>query len=84
VNRPLYASEGKTIETKYFKNPGYGWLCKRCNGEENAGLSRGRFFSEGDLEESDRSLTKQLAKWVDEERKVLKCPQCGQEERLGL
>ncbi|MEJ7617574.1 MAG: hypothetical protein WKF30_11570 [Pyrinomonadaceae bacterium] len=71
-----------------FSNFGYGWSCKLCASEFEAGAKEdnalARFFREGEAEEKEPRLSAPaLAKWTDEKRQALRCPRCGIEERIG-
>jgi hypothetical protein len=74
---------------EHFVNNGYGWTCRHCQREETTAArvathgGRARFFSEGEAEEREPKLSSRaLARWRDESRRELVCPQCGVEERL--
>lgn len=76
------------MEIEHFINPGYGWLCKHClrEIETRASLNEGRarFFTEGEAEEKEPSLSTQaLARWRDAAREALVCPRCGIEELVN-
>ncbi|HKP73304.1 MAG TPA: hypothetical protein VJT82_10235 [Pyrinomonadaceae bacterium] len=45
--------------------------------------TRARFFSEGESEEREPRLSAHaLARWRDDSRQVLVCPNCGAEEKF--
>jgi hypothetical protein len=76
------------METDNFFNAGYGWICRRCNpdDETRAHLTTGRarFFEEGEAEDKEVVFsTPALARWRDSSRQVLVCPQCGIEEMVS-
>lgn len=76
------------MEIEHFFNPGYGWMCRHCAGEDEARASsaeaRARFFNEGEAESKEPKLsTPALARWRDAARTTLYCPRCGVEERLS-
>lgn len=74
---------------EHFVNNGYGWTCRHCQMKETPPRApipgaRGRFFSEGEAEEREPKLsTAARARWRDDTRRVLLCPQCGIEEEVG-
>lgn len=75
------------MEIDHFINPGDGWQCKHCSKEietrEAAGGGRARFFSEGESEDKEPTLSSlALARWRDASRQVLYCPRCSIEERV--
>jgi rubredoxin len=70
---------------EHFVNHGYGWTCRHCQVKETPRApesgARGRFFSEGEAEEREPKLsTNARARWRDDSRQTLVCPQCGIEE----
>lgn len=78
-------------ETRHFVNEGFGWECRRCRkkaggdaarvDEESHASALPRFFREGEAEAGAARLsTRSLARWADESRKRLLCPDCGVEE----
>jgi hypothetical protein len=76
------------IEIDNFINPGYGWMCKHCAAQDEAraaeGESRARFFTEGEAESKEPSLsTPALARWRDATHGTLYCPRCGIEEMVS-
>lgn len=77
------------MEIDHFINPGYGWMCKHCAGETEAGAAdevrgRARFFTEGEAESKEPALsTPALARWRDAARSTLYCPRCGVEELVS-
>lgn len=76
------------MEIDNFINLGYGWVCKHCAPEHEAGAvggsERARFFTEGEAEEKEPALSTQaLARWRDAARQTLYCPRCGIEERVS-
>lgn len=75
------------MEIDHFINPGYGWMCKHCAAEDEAGTTEGvgraRFFTEGEAESKEPALsTPALARWRDHTRRTLYCPRCGVEESV--
>ena len=75
-------------ETDHFVNDGTGWECKRCRdrrGNEGAPSGGpGRFFREGEAEgDGPRLSSCARAAWADAARTTLRCPLCGEEERVG-
>jgi hypothetical protein len=73
------------MEIEHFINPGYGWMCKHCLAETEAGAMEGsvraRFFTEGEAETKEPQLsTPALARWRDAAHQTLYCPRCGIEE----
>lgn len=77
------------MEIDHFINPGYGWMCKHCAAEREAGVvalvkGRARFFTEGEAESKEPALsTPALARWRDATRRTLYCPSCGIEEQVS-
>lgn len=79
------------MEIDHFINPGYGWMCKRCMTEDEAGgaddgggSERARFLTEGEAETKEPALsTPALARWRDATRQTLYCPRCGVEEMVS-
>ena len=72
---------------KHFVNQGFGWTCRRCQGNDEARSSeaggRARFFREGEAEEREMKLSEPaLARWRDDAREILVCPRCGMEENV--
>jgi len=77
-----------SIETDHFTNAGFGWVCKHCGPEvessPNVSGARARFFTEGEAEDKEPSLsTPLLARWRDATRRSLVCPRCGIEEMIS-
>lgn len=75
-------------ELKEFYNEGFGWVCRRCEGDldgtEAGGQARSRLMREGEGESKQPVLsTHALAKWTDETRTALSCPRCGVTEPVG-
>jgi hypothetical protein len=75
------------MSMEHFTNEGFGWTCRRCHAEtkarESQPDSRARFFTEGESEDRDPSLSAPaLARWRDAARQNLFCPRCGVEESL--
>jgi len=73
------------MEIEHFINLGYGWMCKHCAAESEAGEvtaeGRARFLTEGEAESKEPALsTPALARWHDQTRSTLYCPRCGVEE----
>jgi hypothetical protein len=76
------------MEIEHFINYGYGWMCKHCLAETEAGaaqgLERARFFTEGEAETKEPELsTPALARWRDASRQTLYCPRCAIEEAVS-
>ena len=75
-------------ETEHFVNDGSGWECRRCRAAADASPAPddgpGRFFREGEAEGGGPRLSSGArASWADAERRRLRCPRCGVEERVG-
>jgi hypothetical protein len=74
---------------QHFINHGYGWTCRHCHDEETARVhaksgARARFFSEGEAEEREPKLSvASHARWRDESRQELVCPNCGVAEKMS-
>lgn len=75
------------VELEEFYNDGFGWVCRRCEAEAGAidadepGCSR--LMREGEGESKHPVLsTRALAKWSDETRSALVCPDCGTAESI--
>ncbi len=74
---------------EHFVNNGYGWTCRHCHEQEETARvheksARARFFSEGEAEEREPKFSaSSLARWRDESRQELVCPQCGVVEKFG-
>ena len=70
----------KMPELKYFYNKGFGWICKSCEREietHKGIVAHSRLMREGESESKiPRFSNSALAKWMDEERKILMCPRC--------
>lgn len=68
-------------ELTNFYNEGFGWICRRCEAELRSSsddMRRSRLMSEGEAESKQPEMsTHALAKWDDESRTRLKCPNCG-------
>lgn len=61
-----------------FYNEGFGWICRHCEREMNAGqasAAEGLFFHEGEADV--RQPRAPFAKWADPARTTLTCPRCG-------
>jgi len=79
-------------ETRHFVNDGFGWECRRCRArggvapradEGSPADALPRFFREGEAEAGAARLsTPSLARWTDESRTTLRCPECGVEEEF--
>lgn len=71
-------------DLEHFYNDGFGWVCKKCTTAAKPGKDPvSRLLSEGEAEGRSPELsTRALAKWADEERTELECPQCGTRERF--
>jgi len=70
------------LELNDFYNAGFGWICRHCERElkprEIPPQKHSRVFREGEAENKIPALSNlALAKWTDETRQVLTCPQCG-------
>lgn len=67
------------IELNDFFNDGFGWKCRHCHRELEAGeVGHSRFFLEGEAESKQPELANfALAKWADAARTTLTCPRCG-------
>ena len=68
-------------DADYFFNLGYGWRCKHCsvqNAEDCNDANRSGYSSHKREGQNETSLA--LARWTDDTRRALKCPQCGIEE----
>ncbi len=69
------------IELNYFYNDGFGWICKRCEGElkeQNGTAKHSRLMREGEAESKTPRLSNSaLAKWFDPAHRTLICPRCG-------
>jgi len=70
------------IELNNFYNAGFGWICRRCEGdlsqEQPSEQGYSRVFREGEAESKNPKLSNiALAKWADSTRRVLICPACG-------
>jgi hypothetical protein len=78
-------------ETEHFTNDGTGWECKRCRAAARAEAATtadaegpARFFREGEAEGGGPRLASGArARWADAERRTLRCPACGTQERVG-
>jgi hypothetical protein len=76
------------MEIDHFINLGYGWMCRHCAAEDEAGAveTKGppRFFTEGEAETKEPVIsTPALARWRDARRLALYCPRCGIEETVS-
>ena len=76
------------METEHFINLGYGWMCRHCAAEDEAGAAevkgRARFLTEGEAETKEPRLsTPALARWRDLTRRTLYCPRCAVEETVS-
>jgi hypothetical protein len=69
------------MELDHFYNHGFGWVCRRCEGElqgSDAEEQHARFYLEGEAESKAPSLTSRaIAKWTDPAQTTLICPRCG-------
>ena len=67
-------------ELKHFYNQGFGWICKSCEREietHKETAEHSRLLREGEAEsKTPHFSTSALAKWADENRKILMCPRC--------
>jgi hypothetical protein len=73
-------------ELENFYNSGFGWICKRCEGElpNKEPSGRSRLLREGEAEgKNPRLSTNALAQWADEKREALVCPRCGTNEKIS-
>ena len=70
------------VELNDFYNDGFGWICKHCERELEAGkeetAKHSRLMSEGEAESKQPEFSNSaLAKWVDKTNRALMCPRCG-------
>ena len=67
-------------ELKHFSNSGFGWICKICEREietDKKITEHSRLMREGESEsKTPRFSNSALAKWSDENHKILICPRC--------
>lgn len=72
-------------EIRNFYNKGFGWICRRCERDNSPAdsLQPSRLLAEGESEgKNPRLSTIALARWADETRQTLECPQCGTKESI--
>ena len=68
------------IELTDFYNEGFGWICRQCERELEAGTANptSRLLREGESESKNPPLSSRaLAKWADAAQRILVCPRCG-------
>jgi hypothetical protein len=82
------------MSMEHFANEGFGWTCRRCSEATTArepraethnspAGPRARFFHEGEAGSRARRLhAPALARWRDDSRRTLVCPNCGVEESM--
>ena len=79
----------RSLETIHFIHSGFGWHCKHCLAENEAGgpsekNAKARYYTEGEAEEKElRMAAPFLARWRDASRRTLYCPQCSVEETIS-
>jgi hypothetical protein len=73
-------------ELEHFYNDGFGWTCKRCEKDfmPTDESDHSRLLREGEAEgKNPRLSTVALAKWTNEKREALHCPNCGAAETVS-
>jgi hypothetical protein len=71
-------------EPENFYNRGFGWICKKCESGPSGAVSRSRLMREGEAENKAPTFSNTgLARWADDERTILECPNCGIHEKIS-
>lgn len=73
------------FQMKNFYKSDFGWICKNCErkSENESNEKRSRWMREGEAESKIPTFTTSaLAKWTDETRQRLICPNCGITEEV--
>jgi hypothetical protein len=71
-------------EPENFYNRGFGWICKKCELGPSAPRRRSRLMREGETENKTPAFSNTgMARWTNDERTTLECPNCGMHEKIS-
>jgi protein-arginine kinase activator protein McsA len=73
------------FQMENFYKSEFGWICKNCErkSKNESTENRSRLMNEGEAESKTPTFTTSaLAKWTDETRQTLTCPNCKTTESV--